>query len=408
VIQFTETVYRHIFMSRQIRLAWKDPNDRHLLIAALTQLFIVICLFWAALNEEGRMQLAQLGVEAKSIEHGAKLYSNYCAICHGINGLGLAGKAPALNNPQLFGHDFFPDVTHQIDVLYAETKKLTDEKYASNTTDARKNEIDARINEIDKTVTDLDLKRKTEVNSTLDKGYDPSDRSFNRLFEVGWEGTTRTFILTSLIHGRPNSGSYWPMAMPAYSKEAFAGQILERYELDDLTAYIMNWDKGEDWTLDDLFAVNQFAIKPIDPAWLRIWSEPPRKPLPPPVGTDIKAITNELKNTVGDPMRGEQLYNAKVNTTLTGMLLPCTGCHQQSANAVGPMTDGTYTRVINERLKQPQFAGYMPEEYLIESIVLPQHYIVPEFQDLMPRNFGTEIMYIQDLADIVAYLMTQK
>jgi hypothetical protein len=72
------------------------------------------------------------------------------------------------------------------------------------------------------------------------------------------------------------------------------------------------------------------------------------------------------------------------------------------------MTDGTYTRVISERLKQPQFAGYMPEEYLIDSIVLPQHYIVPEFQDLMPRNFGTEIMYIQDLADIVAYLMTEK
>jgi hypothetical protein len=125
-------------MSRQIRLAWKDPNDRHLLIAALTQLFIVICLFWAALNEEGRMQLAQLGVEAKSIEHGAELYFTYCAICHGIDGRGRAGIAPALNNPQLFGHDFFPDVTHQNDSLNVEKQKLTNEKNASNTTDIRK------------------------------------------------------------------------------------------------------------------------------------------------------------------------------------------------------------------------------------------------------------------------------
>ncbi len=404
-------------MSRQIRLIWNDTNNRHLLIAALAQALIAICLFWAALNEEGRMQLAQLGVEAKSIEHGAKLYIDYCAICHGITGLGLAGKAPALNNPQLFGHDFFYNITRHIDSLYAEKKKLTDEKNANGTTDTRKSEIGTRINEIDKIVVDLDLKRKMDVKAAVDKGYDPSRINYNRLFQVDWEGTTHTFILTTLIHGRPNSSSYWPMAMPAYSQEAFSGQILERYELDDLTAYIMNWDKGDNWTLEDLYAVNQFAILPTDgrsniivdtclmfgPRGCELINGSIK-----PIGTDVKAITNELKNVVGDAKRGEQLYHGLERATLTNTALPCTGCHQAAFNSVGPMTNGTYTRVVNERLKEPQFADYTPEQYLIESIVLPQHYIVPGYQDLMIRNLGTDILDIQDLADIVAYLMTQK
>lgn len=398
-------------MSRQLRFAWKNPNDRHLLIAAFTQVLIVICLFWAALNEEGRMQLAQRGVEAKSIEHGAELYQTYCVACHGIDGLGRAGMAPALNNPQLFGHDFFPEVTKQIDSLDAEKKKLTDEKNASNTTDMRKTEIDSRMTEIDAIVNDLEAKRKNDVQAAVDKDYDPSRFNYNRLIQLSWEGTPQTLILTTLVHGRPNSSSYWPQPMPPYSQEAFAGQVLERYELEDLTAYIMNWDKGDNWTLEDLYAVNQFAILPVE-KWSWCFdcngSLIPLQ-LPVPVGTDVKAIANELNNVVGDVERGKQLYHGLMPATLTGQALPCAACHRQSTDInIGPMTDGTYTRVINERLKQLQFAGYTPEEYIIESIVQPQHYIVPEFQDFMPRNFGTEVLEIQDLADLVAYLMTQK
>ena len=72
------------------------------------------------------------------------------------------------------------------------------------------------------------------------------------------------------------------------------------------------------------------------------------------------------------------------------------------------MTNGTYTRVINERLKQPQFADFTAEEYLIDSIVNPSHYIVPGYQDYMIKDFGTRQLTNQDLADIVAYLMTLK
>ena len=127
-----------------------------------------------------------------------------------------------------------------------------------------------------------------------------------------------------------------------------------------------------------------------------------------PIGTDVVSITNDLKNTVGDAERGEKLYHAQEYATLTGTNLPCTGCHQQAVNSVGPMTNGTFTRVVNERLKEPQFADFTAEEYLIDSIVNPSHYIVPGFQDLMVKDFGTRQLTNQDLADIVAYLMTLK
>ena len=70
------------------------------------------------------------------------------------------------------------------------------------------------------------------------------------------------------------------------------------------------------------------------------------------------------------------------------------------------MTDGTFTRVTNERLKEAQFAGFTPEEYLIDSIVKPADYLVPGFQSLMVQNLGTEVLNAQDLADIIAYLKT--
>src|SRR4051794_25951067 len=183
---------RHIFMSRQMHLVWNDPNDRHLLIAALAHVLIALCLFWAALNEEGRMQLSQLGVQGVSIQHGAALYLTYCTACHGLDGRGLAGQAPALNNPQLFGHDFFPQITQQLNDLNNEAKTLSDESVAAGTTDARKAEIKARLDEIPKIIADLNTKRTSEVQAAVDKGYDPIGVNYNRLWQVRWEGTARS------------------------------------------------------------------------------------------------------------------------------------------------------------------------------------------------------------------------
>jgi mono/diheme cytochrome c family protein len=381
--------------------------ENRITVGLISFMLTIVFLGWAAINEGGRMQAFQQMEDSRAIEQGAMLFASNCTTCHGVDGRGLVGKAPGLNSPMLFGHDFFPDVTKQISNLNGEKKTLTDEKNAAGTTDARKTEIDTRVAEIDKTIADLDAKRTADVQAAVGKGYDPTNGKYSRLLEVGWGGTLDSFILTTLIHGRPVSINYWPskQAMPAWSQTA--GGPLRTDELENIVAYIKNWDKGDNWTLDDLYAVNQFPILPADPLpYERQIQDLINSGGVPsvPVGTDVTTITTEIAALTGDPERGNQLYHGQVNTKL-GSTLPCTGCHQQTVNAVGPMTNGTYTRATNERIKEPQFAGYTPEQYLIDSIVLPGDYIVPGLQDLMPKNFG-EILTAQDLADIVAYLKT--
>lgn len=368
--------------------------ENRILVGVVSFVGIMVLLGWAAINEGGRMAALEQTYHARSVEQGAALFANNCSTCHGVDGRGQAGRAPGLNNPQFFGHDFFAEGTAEIVGLEAEKTALTTELNAEGTTDARKAEITARVTEIDARVSELATQQETQVQSAIDKGYDPTRPS--RLENLGWGGTHDSFVLTTLIHGRPVSSNYWPQPMAAWSQTA--GGPLRMDQLEDLVAYIENWDKGDNWTLEDLFAVNQFAIEPVDPSQVVASNAPPG------VGTDVATVLTAVAGVTGDAARGEALYHGTERATRGGVL-GCQGCHQQSANATGPMTDGTFTRVETERLAEPQFAGYTPEQYLVESILMPQAYIVPGFQNLMPQNFGDRLTD-QDLADILAYLET--
>ncbi|MCA0457229.1 MAG: c-type cytochrome [Chloroflexi bacterium] len=381
--------------------------ENRITVGLIAFVLTMVFLGWAAINEGGRMAAFAEMQEARAIEQGAMLFAANCTTCHGLDGRGLVGKAPALNSPTLFGHDFFPEISSQISDLTGEISLLTDEKNAEGTTDARKTEIDARIDEINTTIADLNTKRSADVQTAVDKGYNPNDGSYSRLTELGWAGTLDSFLLTTLIHGRPVSENYWPDPMPAWSQTA--GGPLRQDQLEDIVAYIENWDKGDNWTLDDLYAVNQFPILPEDAGPLRdqlaAIIESGNATIPEPVGTDVEAITAAIAGLTGDAANGDALYHGFAKTGLSNTLA-CTGCHMQMANGVGPMTDGTYTRASTERLAEPQFAGYTPEQYLIESIVLPSDYVVPGFVDAMQKDFGN-ILTPQDMADIIAYLQTQ-
>src|SRR5215204_2969844 len=136
--------------------------ENRITVGLISLVLTMVFLGWAAINEGGRMQAFEQMGNARAIEQGAALFAANCTTCHGLDGRGLAGKAPALNNPMLFGHDFFPDVTKQISDLTGERKTLTDEKNAEGTTDARKTEIDTRVAQIDTTIADLDKKRTAD------------------------------------------------------------------------------------------------------------------------------------------------------------------------------------------------------------------------------------------------------
>jgi mono/diheme cytochrome c family protein len=350
-----------------------DRIEQRILVGVLAFLGIMVLVGWIAINEGGRMQAFERQYGARSIERGAALFTSNCSPCHGVDGRGSA-RAPALNSPYLFGHDYLAENASERTALEAELN-------AEGTTDARKAEINARL-------TELDSERQSMVSqmqAAIDKGYDPEAPS--RLSDLGWTSGLYNFVYTTLVHGRPTSGAYWPEPMAAWSQTA--GGPLRDDQLQDLTNYVLNWDKGDDWTVEDLLAVNQFPIVPGAETGTAVEGA---------IGadTEIAAIMEGLAGVTGDPQAGQTHY--------TDAAFACVSCHGNAT--VAPPLEGTWTRVQEQRLQEPQFAGYTGEQYLAESIIHPTAYTAPGYQPVMPNYFGDRMDY-QILADIIEYLKTQ-
>lgn len=367
--------------------------ESRILVGTVAFLATLVLVGWLAINEGGRMAAFDRQFTARSIERGAALYISQCSACHGTDGRGSA-RAPALNSPLLFGHDYMAEI-------HSEQTALTAERGLEGTTDARKAEIDARLAELEQEETTA----SAAIQGAMDKGYNP-DR-FNRLTNVGWSGSLHNFIYTTLIGGRPTSTAYWPEPMPAWSQTA--GASLRNDQLQDIVAYILNFDKGDNWTVEDLLAVNQFPKEPVDPAQVAILQDQIEQlqqsggVLVPMVGstTAIADIMTGLEGVTGDAVHGEQLYSGQ-----TTQALPCASCHVAAGGVTAPPLAGTWTRVQEEVSSQAALAGYTPEQYLAESIIHPAAYIVSPYANVMPTNFGDLLTY-QDLADLIAYLETQ-
>ncbi|MBC7813399.1 MAG: cytochrome c, partial [Burkholderiales bacterium] len=219
----------------------------------------------------------------------------------------------------------------------------------------------------------------------IDNGYNPDEP--DRLGVVGWVSSLDQYIHTTLIHGRPGSENYWDSEQGMAAWGQIGGGPLRDDQLKDLGEYIQNYER--DWTLEDLLAVNQFGIVPLNPAGV-VLGEPFV-----PVGTNINIALAEIAAVPADPQTGLTLYAS----------FGCEDCHGGGVSA--PLTEGTAARVEQERLPLPQFEGYTVEEYLVESILNPGAFTAPGYQSgLMPANFG-ERLSAEDLAHIVAYLMSQ-
>lgn len=387
--------------------------ETRVLVGIIAFVSTMVLVGWVAINENARMASFTRQYEARSIERGAELFAANCSSCHGTDGLGGAGVAPALNNPQLFGHDFIAEIRRELNGLNKQITDLNTEKAnltndltnldteltAEGLTDERKAEIDAEKVAIAERLAaiEVELAEPTRLEriaaleaekqaftdtvfAATEAGYDVDKPT--RFEVLGWGGTTESFILTTLIHGRPTSISYWPAAMAPWSQRA--GGPMRDDQLEDLTAYIMNWDKGDAWTIEDLLSVKQFGIVPGTGSAVEIV----------PAGNDVATIITGIADAgiVGDPVAGQTLYENRG--------IGCSGCHY--AGGSGPIYDGLYDRVVNERLTLPQFAGYTVERYLIESIVQPGAYTVEGYAG-MPANFG-ERLDLQNIADLVEYM----
>jgi mono/diheme cytochrome c family protein len=207
-----------------------------------------------------------------------------------------------------------------------------------------------------------------------------NDRNFfdNRLKDVGWSGTLEDYIVATassgrLVSTRPQTypGQGMP-AMPAFSQQ-YGGPLRED-QIRQIAAYVMNW--SETATLVEAPAVPQGPLAGTDPA----------KPLP-----------------QGDAKAGEQKANS----------LGCVACHIASPTGPAWLASGDQPAIgvrAQERFQQPDYQGkaQSPEQYLFESIVSPNTYVVPGFAPgVMPQNYGNTLTE-QDMADLIAYLLSLK
>jgi mono/diheme cytochrome c family protein len=208
-----------------------------------------------------------------------------------------------------------------------------------------------------------------------------NDRNFfdNRMKEVNWSGSLEDYIVSTISSGRTASTrpQFYPgrggsPAMPAFSEQY--GGPLRVDQIRNIAAYITNWQE----TAPD-------RGTPVAMAG-------------PPVGADI---TVELPE--GDVANGETLATTK----------GCAVCHVTTPTgpAWQPTADqpGIGTRA-EQRISESDYAGeaQSPEQYLLESIVHPNVYIVTGFsQGIMPQNYA-DTLTAQETADLIAYMLSIK
>lgn len=115
------------------------------------------------------------------------------------------------------------------------------------------------------------------------------------------------------------------------------------------------------------------------------------------------------KGEAGDPAKGETLY--KQSTIGPNNAPGCTTCHSLEPGKVivGPSHANVASRA-SEVTQDPNYQGNAKtvEEYLRESIVAPDVYTEEGFATgVMYQKYGDDLSE-QEMADLVAYLMTLK
>ncbi|HSB91092.1 MAG TPA: c-type cytochrome [Anaerolineales bacterium] len=199
----------------------------------------------------------------------------------------------------------------------------------------------------------------------------------SRLQAVSFPGTVEDYVRSTISSGRPvpSAGTNYPNRMPTWSSR-FGGPLRDD-QIDALVAFIMNWQDR---------ALAEAAATPA---------------LPPgsTVGTDI---TQALP--AGNADNGKSLAEG---------VFGCAACHILST--VGPAwmpaagTPGIGARA-GARIADPSYGGAAKtaEQYLLESIVDPNVYVVSGFTSgVMPGNFADRVTP-QDAADLIAYMLTLK
>lgn len=198
----------------------------------------------------------------------------------------------------------------------------------------------------------------------------------DRLRSFDFTGTVEDYLKGVISAGRPipSQGSTYPQRMPTWGAEN--GGPLRTDEIEALVLFTMNWEK--------------VALAGEDGGTI----SPPSGDF---IGTDIT-----ISLPPGDVDRGQDLSDGA---------LGCSSCHVFSA--VGPVwpSEGSAHAVgtrAAERIEQSDYNGNAtsPEQYLIESVVLADLYVVEAFQAGVMPGYYSERITLQDMADLLAYMLS--
>ncbi|MDX1435985.1 MAG: c-type cytochrome [Anaerolineales bacterium] len=184
-----------------------------------------------------------------------------------------------------------------------------------------------------------------------------------RMEVVGWNGTLEDYIISTVSSGRRVStrpelyvGAGVP-AMPAWSQQ-FGGP-LRTDQIRDIAAYILSWE--------------ELAI----------------------AGGSIEVLATPTPVEITPESRGQALYAQ----------LGCGACHTITGISAGALAPNL-TQIGT--VAETRIDGYTAEDYITESILDPNAYVVEGFQpDLMPQTFGEQLSD-EELSDLVAFLLAQQ
>jgi len=186
----------------------------------------------------------------------------------------------------------------------------------------------------------------------------------DRLQEVGWGGTLKDYIVSTVSSGRPVSTrpEQWPgegigYAMPPWSQDY--GGPLRPDQIRDIADFIMNWEQ---------VALGTATVEVLE--------------LPGPLSDD-------------PVVRGKSLFNRE----------GCAACHTIDGISAGTACpDLTHIATVGAT----RVGGSTAQDYIHQSILEPSAFVVEGFQDgVMPQDFSQKLSESQ-LEDLMAFLMAQE
>lgn len=197
----------------------------------------------------------------------------------------------------------------------------------------------------------------------------------------GYAGTLRDFVRLTVAAGRPMETAWaieqggFPQRMPTWG-QSYGGSLTAQ-QVENLVNFVMGWE-------------NQAVSGGVQAAFQGVGSD----------------VTVELP--AGDAERGKQLFAQQVKQA-SNTNAACTACHSliPGETKTGPSLAGVASRAATRE------AGKTAEQYIRESIQQPNAFIVPDSpafkgnngKSLMPEGLAN-LMAPQDLADLIAYLLT--